>query len=66
MTFGENIRQIRRINKLNQTEFGKMLGVSQITVCGWEIYGKVPSHLVLIDIIKKFDVTFEELFDDYF
>lgn len=66
MTFGQHIRKIRRGNKLNQTELGEMLGVSQITICGWERYGKVPDVEMIALICKKFKITFEELFEDYF
>ena len=66
MTFGEHIKNIRKQNKLNQTEFGAMLGVSQITVCGWEKYGKIPDIVIITQIIKKFGANFNELFEDFF
>lgn len=66
MTFGENIRQIRKINRLTQTEFGKKLNVAQVTVSAWEKETKLPEINTIIKIIKIFDVTFEELFEDYF
>ena len=65
MTFGQHVRKIRRNNGLSQTELGKMLGVSQITICGWENYGKVPDVMILAKIIKEFGVPFEKLFEDY-
>ena len=43
----------------------KKLGVSQITICGWERYGKVPDVMLLAQIIKEFKVPFETLFEDY-
>ena len=66
MTFGENIRQIRKINGLTQTEFGKKLNVAQVTVSAWEKETKLPEINTIIKIIKLFDVTFEELFEEYY
>lgn len=66
MTFGENIRQIRKINGLTQVEFGKKLNVAQVTVSAWEKETKLPEINTIIKIIKMFDVTFEELFEEYF
>lgn len=66
MTFGQQLRKIRRSHNLNQSKFGELLGVSQITVCGWERYGKVPDVSIIAEICKKFNVTFEKLFEDYF
>ena len=66
MTFGQHIRKIRKANNLNQTELGDILGVSQITICGWERYGKIPDIEMICKIVKKFDAPFEELFEDYF
>ena len=65
MTFGQHLRKIRKNNNLSQSELGKKLGVSQITVCGWENYGKVPDVMILANIIKEFGVPFEVLFEDY-
>lgn len=33
---GENIRAIRKHMQLNQTDFGRMFGVTQMTVSYWE------------------------------
>lgn len=66
MTFGQHIRNIRKSNHLNQTEFGAMLGVSQITICGWEKYGKIPDVTMIAQIIKRFNVDFNTLFEDFF
>lgn len=66
MTFGDNIKQIRKIHKLTQTDMGKKLNVAQVTVSAWEKNTKFPEISTIIKIIKTFDVTFEELFDEYF
>lgn len=66
MTFGQHIRRIRIKNNLNQTELGNLLGVSQITICGWERYGKVPDVEMICKIVKRFNTSFEVLFEDYF
>lgn len=66
MTFGDNIKQIRKIHKLTQADMGKKLNVAQVTVSAWEKNTKFPEISTIIKIIKTFDVTFEELFDEYF
>lgn len=38
----EQIKKIRLEKGLDQTEFGKILGVSQNTVCNWETGVKSP------------------------
>lgn len=66
MSFGENIRHLRKINKLTQKELGKKLNVAQVTVSAWENGSKLPEIATIVRIIKTFDVTFEELFEDMF
>lgn len=66
MNFGENIRHLRKINKLTQKELGKKLNVAQVTVSAWENGSKLPEIATIVRIIKTFDVTFEELFEDMF
>lgn len=66
MTFGDNIKQIRKIHKMTQTDLGKKLNVAQVTVSAWEKNSKLPELETIVKIIKTFDVPFEELFEDMF
>lgn len=66
MTFGENIKQIRKIHNMTQTDLGKKLSVAQVTVSAWEKNNKLPELETIVRIIKTFDVPFEELFEDMF
>ena len=58
---GENIREIRTINKLLQKEFGEKVGVNQRTVSSWEMGQSEPSVDMIRKICKEFDVTADEL-----
>ena len=53
----ERIREIRRENKLSQTEFGEKLNVSQDTVSLWEKGKSVPSAEYLVAIAQTFGVS---------
>lgn len=66
MSFGENLKQLRKIYNLTQVELGKKLNVAQVTVSSWENGTKLPEITTIVKIIKLFDTTFEELFEDLF
>ncbi|MGN0817345.1 MAG: helix-turn-helix transcriptional regulator [Candidatus Coproplasma sp.] len=51
------IKEIRMENKLNQTEFGKILSVSQDTVSLWEKGKSFPTVEAVITISEKFNVS---------
>ena len=54
---GQKIKEIRIENKLNQSEFGKILSVSQDTVSLWEKGKSLPNTEFVIAICKKFNVS---------
>jgi len=66
MSFGENIKHLRKINNLTQTQLGKKLNVAQVTVSAWEKGLKMPEITTIVKIIKMFDIPFEELFEELF
>ena len=37
MSFGENLQEVRRKNRLSQEELAEMLGVSRQAVSKWEL-----------------------------
>ena len=57
----ERIRQLRKELKLNQTEFGKRLGIKQTTVAGYETGGRAPIDAVVSLICREFNVNEEWL-----
>lgn len=55
------IRELRNELKLNQTEFGKRLGVKQTTIAGYETGAKNPMDAIINSICREFDVNEEWL-----
>ena len=54
---GKRIREIRYELKLNQSEFGKSISVSQDTVSLWEKGKSLPNTEFIIAICKKYNVS---------
>ena len=54
---GERIKEIRKLNNLNQKEFGRLFNVSQNTVSVWEQNQAKPDTDQIIAIVTKFDVS---------
>lgn len=54
------IKQIRKSNDLNQTEFGAKIGVKQSTVASYEA-GSVPPDTVVKAICREFEIREEWL-----
>lgn len=53
----ERIKQIRKLNKLTQTEFGKRIGVAGNTVTNYEAGNREPSNSVITLICKEFGIN---------
>lgn len=51
------IKEIRKENHLSQSEFGKLLSVSQDNVSLWEVGKSFPSIQHVILIAKTFNVS---------
>ena len=62
-TFGNNLRTIRKINKITQKEFAIKMDTTQQRVSEWECDKVEPSLYNILKIIKIFNTTFEELTD---
>lgn len=60
---GENLKSLRKINKLSQKEFALKLDTSQQRVSEWECNKIEPSLYNIIKILKLYNITFEELTD---
>lgn len=54
---GERIREIRKKNKMNQTEFSNLIGVSQGTLSELEQNKYNPSLETILAIIKVFNIN---------
>ena len=63
-SFGENLKSLRKLNKLSQKEFADKMETTQQRVSEWECNKVEPSLFNIIKIIKVLNTTFEELTDD--
>ncbi|MGN0765519.1 MAG: helix-turn-helix domain-containing protein [Christensenellales bacterium] len=63
VTFGDNLKSIRTMNKMSQAQFAKLMNTTQQRVSEWECNKVEPSLYNIIKILKIFNVTFEELTD---
>ena len=60
-SFGDNLKNERKIAGYSQAEFAKKLGTTQQRVSEWE-RGKVePTLSNIIAILKVLNITFEDL-----
>lgn len=62
-TFGENLKNLRKINNISQKDFAEKMSTTQQRVSEWECDKVEPSLYNIIKILKIFDVTFEELIE---
>ena len=59
----ERIKEIRKINGLNQTDFGQRIGVAQATIAGYEAGSRAVPNVVVTAICDKFGIREEWLRD---
>jgi len=53
----QRIKEIRLENKLNQSQFGNSISVSQDTISLWEKGKSLPNTEFIIEICKKYNVS---------
>lgn len=61
----ERIKEVRREHGLTQSQFGKLLGVSQDTVSLWELGKALPSVQDVIKIVQTCSTENDRLSADY-
>ena len=57
MFFGKRLKEERIRKNFTQTELGDLVGVSKVTVCGYEIGKRVPSVEKLLKLVNELEVT---------
>ena len=62
-TLGNNLKSLRKINKMSQKEFAQKMQTTQQRVSEWECDKIEPSLYNIVKILKVFSITFEELTD---
>lgn len=61
---GEKIKELRLEKGLSQMQLGKLIGVSQKAVDYWERSVNEPKASYIIALVKVFDVSFDEFFEN--
>ena len=61
VTFGNNLKTLRKLKKISQKEFALKLSTTQQRVSEWECDKIEPSLYNIIKILKVLEVDFEEL-----
>ena len=60
MLLGRRLREVRKNKGYTQTDLAKLLGVSKVTICGYERGNRVPSLgiflqlLIIVSLIRLF------------
>ena len=57
MFLGYRLKELRKSKNISQAELGKLLGVTKVSVSGYEKGTRIPSLEILINIIKLFEVS---------
>lgn len=60
-TFGTNLKNLRKLNKLSQQEFAQRMNTTQQRVSEWECDKVEPSLFNVLKIMRVLGVTFDEL-----
>lgn len=60
---GKKIKEIRAKNKITQETFSEMIGLESSSLSNIETGKSFPSLLTLINIMDKFDVNPQDIFD---
>jgi len=57
MIVGYRLRELRKNNNMSQEQLGNLLGVTKVSVSGYENGTRVPSIGILITILNVFSVS---------
>ena len=60
-TIGNNIRTIRKKNRLSQEELARQLNIRRQTISSYERGKSIPDIYTLIKIAKIFQISLDEL-----
>ena len=61
MILGYRLRELRKENKMSQEDLGKLLGVTKVSISGYENGTRVPSLDILQGILDVFCVSADYL-----
>ncbi len=61
MLIGKRLQELRATKNISQTQLAQLLGVSKVSVCGYESGKRIPSLPMLIKLADVFDVSVDTL-----
>lgn len=61
MILGYRLRELRKENKMSQEDLGKLLGVTKVSVSGYENGTRIPSLDILNAILDVFGISADYL-----
>ena len=61
MILGYRLRELRKDNNMSQEELGNLLGVTKVSVSGYENGTRIPSMEVLIAMLNVFKISADYL-----
>ena len=61
MILGYRLRELRKNNNMSQEDLGKLLGVTKVSVSGYENGTRIPSMEVLVTILNVFKISADYL-----
>lgn len=62
MIIGERVKQTRISKGYTQEELGNLLGVSKVSICGYEKGTRTPSTDMLVKLTETLGITIDYLF----
>ena len=64
MSFGENLQEVRRKNRLSQEDLAEILGVSRQAVSKWELGEGYPEVEKLLVLARRLNLSLDRLLDN--
>lgn len=63
-TIARNLKTLRELHGLSQTDLGKELGKDKTTISTWERAISMPDIVTLYNLSKRYDVSVEDFYID--
>ena len=57
MILGYRLKRLRKEKRMSQSDLGKILGVTKVSISGYETGNRVPSMQILDKIIEYFNIS---------
>lgn len=67
MLFSKRLRELRKKNNMTQSDLGKLINVTKVSICGYEKGSRAPTIETLMDLADVFKVDINYLlgYDSY-